>query len=228
MAGWREPRVAEELPVRVRGLDYDGNPFIQDTYTLNVSRRGARLEWVSALKGAGEAIEIQRGRKKARFRVVWIGQIGTAEDNQVGICSMEPEKYIWGVPLPTPVPVRRPLARSAPAKPVALTDSSYQHRRPRYRCGGGAQIWQEGSQSALSGTLSEISVGGCYIETTWPLPVGTQLEVLLKTNEEEVRARGVVGYLDPSLGMGVAFTTVSEQDRYRLQQLTHRLAARQS
>jgi len=231
MATWREGRVRKELPVRIRGTDYEGNPFVQDTYTVDISRRGARLEWLSSLKGAGDTIEVQRGREKARFRVVWIGDIGTAQDNQIGIHSLEPTKYIWGEPLPAPVRVDEPEQRAAPAQPAppaAANASASQRRRPRYRCGGAAQVWQEGAQSPQGATLSEISTGGCFIDTTWPLPVGTRVDVHLKTHELEVQAQGVVGYLDPSGGMGIAFSKISNEDRERLQQLIDRLAAHSS
>lgn len=231
METWREARVRKELPVRIRGTDYDGNPFVQETYTVDISRRGARLEWISSLKGAGETIEVQRGREKARFRVVWIGHVGTPQDNQIGICSLEPTTYIWGEPLPAPVRVTEPEeTRPTPLSVAAASAnaSADQRRRPRYRCGGAAQVWQEGAQSPQGATLSEISLGGCFIETTWPLPVGTRVEVHLKTHELEVRAQGVVGYLDPSGGMGITFSKISNQDRERLQQIVDRFAARLS
>jgi hypothetical protein len=231
MAAWREARVRKELPVRIRGTDYDGNPFVQETYTVDISRRGARLEWLSSLKGAGDTIEVQRGREKARFRVVWIGDVGTPQDNQIGIRSLEPTKYIWGEPLPAPIRVDEPGQEAAPAQPAppaAANASAEQRRRPRYRCGGAAQVWQEGAQSPQSGTLSEISTGGCFIETTWPLPIGTHIELHLKTHEVEVEVKGVVGYLDPSGGMGIVFSQVSSEAREHLQQLIDRLAARPS
>jgi len=230
MATWREARVHKELPVRICGTDYDGNPFVQETYTVDISRRGARLEWLSSLKGAGETIEVQRGREKARFRVVWIGHVGTPQDNQIGISSLEPTKYIWGEPLPAPVRVAEPEETSptSPPSPASTSAIPNQRRRPRYRCGGAAQVWQESAQSPQGATLSEISMGGCFIETTWPLPLGTRIDVHLKTHELEVRAQGVVGYLDPSGGMGITFSKISNQDRERLQQLLDRLAARLS
>lgn len=224
MPVWREARVARELRVRVRGVDYNGNLFVQDTYTTNISRRGARLEWLSGLKGAGETVEVQCGREKGRFRVIWIGQVGTREDSQIGICSLEPTKCIWGVPLPPPIRVSEPeAAKTAP--PGAGTPLQKRRKRPRYRCRGGVQVWQEGAQAPQGGTLSEISVGGCYIETSWPLPVGTHVELLLRALELEVRAKGIVGYGHPSMGMGIAFGEITTEDRDRLQELTGLLAA---
>ncbi len=39
----RSGRLDLEVPVRVTGLDQDGNPFTEDTHTLTVSRFGGRV-----------------------------------------------------------------------------------------------------------------------------------------------------------------------------------------
>jgi hypothetical protein len=101
---WRihrpQSRIAKALQVQIRGLDRNGNPFVQSAYTVDISRTGARLDGVGWLTAPGGTIEVKRHWHKARFRVVWIGQIGTPQANQIGICCLEPNKYIWGVPLP--------------------------------------------------------------------------------------------------------------------------------
>ncbi|NIV35492.1 MAG: hypothetical protein GWN58_40390 [Anaerolineae bacterium] len=97
-----EPRLARELPVRVRGKDRYGNPFVQEVQTLDVSRRGARLDGVACLERPGQIIEVQRAREKARFRVAWVGQLGTSQADQIGIFCLEPGKCIWGIHLPAP------------------------------------------------------------------------------------------------------------------------------
>jgi hypothetical protein len=103
---WRtrrqEYRIAKPLRVWVRGVDRSGHPFAQTAYAIDISRNGARLDGVGYLTWPGETIEVKRRWRKARFRVVWVGQVGTPQANQVGICSLEPNKYIWGVPLPQP------------------------------------------------------------------------------------------------------------------------------
>jgi hypothetical protein len=50
--------------------------------------------------------------RKARFRVVWVGQVGTSESDQVGVVGLESEKDIWRVELPkggaaTPKPPKK-------------------------------------------------------------------------------------------------------------------------
>jgi hypothetical protein len=101
-AFWRKtrrgPRAPQSLKVVVRGKDRNGNPFAQTSSTLDISEDGARLDGVAYLTAPGEVIEVKRRwHGKARFRVAWIGQIGTFESNQVGICTLEPGRLPWRV-----------------------------------------------------------------------------------------------------------------------------------
>lgn len=92
----RGPRTTESLRVFVRGMDRKGNPFSQSSYTLDISEDGARLDNVAYLTEPGQVIEVKRRwHGKARFRVAWIGQVGTSESNQIGICVMESGKLPW-------------------------------------------------------------------------------------------------------------------------------------
>ena len=97
-----ELRALEAHRVWVRGVDANGNPFAQTAFSMDVSRNGARLEGVGFLTSPGETIEIKRGWKRAMFRVVWVGEMGTPRAGQVGIRCLEPEKNIWGLPGTTP------------------------------------------------------------------------------------------------------------------------------
>lgn len=225
MICWREQRLAKQLPVRVRGLDPDGNPFLQETYTLNVSRRGARLECLSAIRGEGDSVEVEHSREKARFTVVWLGSPGTPFDTQVGLRSLEPAKNIWNLAFPPPQ--RNTDEPAPPPEPVLLNErrDSSRRTRPRYRCMGGVEIWQKGAASPQPGTLAEISLGGCYLEVNWALPVNTRVELHIRIGDLEVRAAGVVAYLDPSGGMGVRFNQLSPDDLHNLEALLNRLAS---
>src|SRR5579859_7766067 len=106
MSTRREQRVEVSLPVRVWGLDGNGNPFVQSVRTIDVTRNGARLRDLFCLSRAGEIIRIQHGLKKANFRVQWIGHPGTVAEGQVGIRCIDTDKYIWGVPLPKSSPAQ--------------------------------------------------------------------------------------------------------------------------
>ena len=95
-------RALEAHRVWVRGVDANGNPFAQTAYSMDVSHNGARLEGVGFLTSPGQTIEVKRGWKKALFRVAWVGEMGTPRAGQVGICCLEPDKNIWGLPGTTP------------------------------------------------------------------------------------------------------------------------------
>lgn len=115
-----EVRVAKNVRVKVRGRDASGNPFIQTATTVNVSRHGARLLGVPRLLGPGEIIELGRWWKRAKYRVVWMGQPGTAEADQVGICCSNGESNIWGMEFQEPpagAAYERPAPAAAPPPP---------------------------------------------------------------------------------------------------------------
>ena len=92
-----ETRSPQAVRVWVSGSDPNGNPFSQSAHSLDISRGGARLDGVGFLTEAGMLLEVKRGWKKAQFRVVWVGELGTNRAGQVGIRCIEPEKNIWGL-----------------------------------------------------------------------------------------------------------------------------------
>ena len=107
----KKPRVPKTLRVIVKGTDPKGHPFAQSAYTVDLSEDGARLDGIGFLTTPGQTIEVRRLWRKARFRVVWIGHVGTNESNQVGVVGLQAEKNIWRVELPkpaTPPPLQNP------------------------------------------------------------------------------------------------------------------------
>jgi hypothetical protein len=97
----KEPRKPASYRVQVSGTDNNENHFAQTAYTVDISNNGARLNGVSYLTRPGQVIEVKRKwHGKARYRVVWVGQIGLEHAGQIGVCCLEPERSIWGVLLP--------------------------------------------------------------------------------------------------------------------------------
>jgi hypothetical protein len=101
---WRRSRKHQRVPkmlrVVVKGTDSRGHPFKQSSYTIDLSHEGARLDGIGFLTSPGQTIEVRRLWRKKKFRVVWIGHVGTTEANQVGVFGLQAEKDIWHVPLP--------------------------------------------------------------------------------------------------------------------------------
>ena len=67
-------------------------------HTVDITDSGARLGALRTQLKPGMIISLQRGSKKAEFRVQWIRQLGPNE-LQAGIESLMPPNNIWGVSL---------------------------------------------------------------------------------------------------------------------------------
>ena len=63
---------------------------------------------------------------------------------------------------------------------------------------------------------TDLSLGGCYVETTLPFEVGTHLELVLWLNQQKVTTRGVVVTRHPQFGNGIEFTGMSTENADRL------------
>jgi hypothetical protein len=234
----RELRVPMQLEVRVWGIDVEGKPFFQTARTSEVSAKGARLEGITCLKQVGEVIGVQHSNQKARFRVVWIGEKGTPEQGQIGITCLDSDKCIWAEALQEtetkedfgqgPEILSEEAASAALTSPPATAggDSRAERRRyPRYQCSGMVQLSKEGSALPVWVRLADIGLGGCYVETLSPLPLQTNVELVIQADELQIRGRGKVRTLHPSVGNGIAFTQMVADDWRRLHQLIARLAA---
>jgi hypothetical protein len=112
----KKPRIPKTLRVIVKGTDPKGHPFAQSAYTVDLSQDGARLDGIGFLTSPGQTIEVRRRWRKARFRVVWIGHVGTSESNQVGVYRLQSEKDIWRVELPETPAVPSPQDPKPPKK----------------------------------------------------------------------------------------------------------------
>jgi hypothetical protein len=112
----KKPRIPKTLRVIVKGTDPKGHAFAQSAYTVDLSQDGARLDGIGFLTSPGQTIEVRRRWRKARFRVVWIGHVGTSESNQVGVYRLQSEKDIWRVELPETPAVPSPQDPKPPKK----------------------------------------------------------------------------------------------------------------
>lgn len=65
---------------------------------------------------------------------------------------------------------------------------------------------------------TDISPCGCYVKSLFPLPVGTVVDVGIRTGDTEVQAKGVVKTSDPGLGNGIEFTEMTPSQRLQLEQ----------
>jgi hypothetical protein len=82
--------------------------------------------------------------------------------------------------------------------------------------------WQCLDGSGMSRIVT-LGLGGLFVSTPDPAPVGTLVKLLFDVPGGEVRARAVVKNIKPGEGMAVAFIDMGYEDRARLNQLVKRL-----
>jgi len=67
----------------------------QTCCTYEISPFGARLAAMPGLRQVGQVIYLQRQNRRAKYKIIWIGQPGTSQEAQVGVELMEPGNVIW-------------------------------------------------------------------------------------------------------------------------------------
>jgi hypothetical protein len=92
-----------------------------------------------------------------------------------------------------------------------LTAEIHERRRmARYSFIATAEVFDLRSQTRIAGRCSDLSMGGCYVDTLAPLAVGSLLRVIIRHDSREFSSNAVVVYAHPSMGMGVTFTDVKD------------------
>jgi PilZ domain len=64
------------------------------------------------------------------------------------------------------------------------------------------------SGARVTGVTSDLSLGGCFVCTSKPVPIGTRIRMTLSRKEDTVMALAVVRILKPRIGVGVEFIDV--------------------
>jgi hypothetical protein len=101
----------------------------------------------------------------------------------------------------------------------ALPSGREKRRSPRYRCQGSARLREIKTGMATWATFSDISVHGCYVETSSSYQVGAELALTIEVNGLKVEGTGEVRVAYPGLGIGIAFTTLTAENWERLRGL---------
>jgi PilZ domain len=82
---------------------------------------------------------------------------------------------------------------------------------PRVKVKVPVELFAPGSDVPERGATSDLSEAGCYIETMFPFPVGTSLEMSLQL-DGTLLAVGTVVTCDPQVGNGIEFARMLPED----------------
>ena len=61
--------------------------------------------------------------------------------------------------------------------------------------------------------LTDLSLGGCYVETASPFPQSSAVDLCLRAAGMEIHAEGLVRVMHPGHGMGIEFPARTEEQR---------------
>jgi CheY-like chemotaxis protein len=74
-------------------------------------------------------------------------------------------------------------------------------------------VGSEASEAVPHCKLTDLSLGGCYVETNAPFPERALIDLCLKTEALEVHTEGMVRVAHPGHGMGVEFPSRTAEQR---------------
>jgi hypothetical protein len=193
------PRAQITVPVRIFGTDKGGQIFSEKVNTVTISRSGVELADVQAELKVDEIIGLSYASNRANFRVKWVGAKGSPKAGHAGLQNVAPEKPLWDFALPeSAIDSYQPGA-------IEL------RKQPRFRCQNSIEVHVVGGAS-FWGTVSDLSLDGCYVEMPLPLAPGTRLKLGIWFGQNKLAAEAKVIHRTPGLGVGIKFTQISEQD----------------
>jgi CheY-like chemotaxis protein len=76
-----------------------------------------------------------------------------------------------------------------------------------------AELLPEDPEPVSECRLTDLSLGGCYVETESPFPERSGIVLCLKVEDMEVQAEGMVRVMHPEFGMGIEFASGTAEQR---------------
>jgi hypothetical protein len=80
----------------------------------------------------------------------------------------------------------------------------------------GADVVEFSSGARFSTRTTDLGTGGCFVDTTYPFPVGSKVQLKLHKGKSSFEILGTVVYSQSGLGMGIAFDQISPQQQVAL------------
>jgi hypothetical protein len=100
--------------------------------------------------------------------------------------------------------------RSQPGSLSLLAERRSSSRRPFT---AGVSVVEPVSQTEIKAHTTDLSFGGCYIDTMNPLPAGTEMHLRLIKNGKSFHTKARVIHGQSGVGMGLLFTEIDGTQR---------------
>jgi hypothetical protein len=86
----------------------------------------------------------------------------------------------------------------------------------RHMFTAGAEVVELKSGARFCTRTTDLGPGGCFVDTTFPLPIGSVVRVTLNKGKTAFETAGTVVYSQHGLGMGIAFSDLNDRKRLEL------------
>jgi hypothetical protein len=106
-----------------------------------------------------------------------------------------------------------------------MAEMTGSRRYPRVKPPAGLIVACSNASKKWISHVEGLGLGGLFIRSTDPLPVGSVLQILINVPGDGVRARAVVRDVRPNEGMGLGIVSMGQEDRQRLSRFVNTLAA---
>src|ERR1700693_2272636 len=87
---------------------------------------------------------------------------------------------------------------------------------PRMKCRVTIDMLPQEGEVPVLGNLIDVSLGGCYIETSALMPSGSAAKVIFSIDDGRLQAAGSVVRTDPGSGIAIRFNDMNREDREKM------------
>src|SRR6266567_1350227 len=87
---------------------------------------------------------------------------------------------------------------------------------PRMKCRVTIELQAHGSKAPLLANLTDMSLGGCFVETSAIMPAGSKLKLTFSIDDGKMQAEGSVVRIDPGSGIAVRFNDMNREERDKM------------
>lgn len=90
---------------------------------------------------------------------------------------------------------------------------------PRMRCRVTIELQPLGEAAPVLGSVVDLSLGGCFVETSVIIPIGTKINVIFSIDDGKLQAQGHVVRIDPGSGLAIAFHEMNREQKEHMHRI---------
>jgi len=94
---------------------------------------------------------------------------------------------------------------------AADSNPAERRRNLRFPLSATVEAVENSTGAMVTGRISDLGLGGCYVDTLNPFLVGTEAIVRIIREKESFEAQGKVVYSQMGMGMGIAFVSAQPE-----------------